>query len=284
MKQFIFLILLLIVFKAEAQKSVTLKMRYMPGRKYQSSMALTGDVKVNMTGNEEMAEKLKAQGMTLPLSLNAAGKVNSAINTGKTGPDSNFPLTADFSVQDVSVNINGKDIDPLKGKNISVRVIGHSNADGKIIADSTFVNNKKDTAKNSSGKIADMIGRQINFPDHPLKVGDTFDQNAPMNLPGATGIMADVNTPNVHTIYKLTNIADGKAYFDLTITGEIKIPVKTVKVDLTCNGAGKMVYSIKDNFPLSVKSQVNLKINVTAGTMVIDANAAMTMENTHMIN
>ena len=51
-------------------------MKYTPGHKYGSVLAMAINVKVNMTGDDQMIEKLKSQGITMPLSANINLKVN----------------------------------------------------------------------------------------------------------------------------------------------------------------------------------------------------------------
>jgi len=293
MKKIILLLLLLAAIKAEAQKGIVFKMKYQPGHKYTSLMAIGINLKVNMTGNDTVLNKLKSQGITLPLALNANANINGDITTGAKSADNSFPLTVNFSVQDLALMLNGKQIDPLKGKKIGIKIYAHNNPDGKIVADSTFFNNKKtisnlsknDSVKTSMSSMLDALQHQIKFPDRPLKVGDSFDQNAPMgNLPMGVGKGANITKSTVKTTYKLTGIAKGKAYFDIMQTVDVAVTVKTANVSLTGNGSGKLVYSIKDNFPLAFNNKLSMKLNVAAGSTVVDGSADITLDSTYTVN
>jgi hypothetical protein len=284
MKKIFYVLLLLAAVKVNAQDAVVFKMKYQPGHKYSSVLTMGMDLNVNMTGNEQMAEKLKAQGITMPLALKAKINLDGDITTGKIGADGAFPLTVNFSVQDLVVDLAGNEMEPLKGKNIGIKIYGHDLPDGKIKADSSVVNNKKDTAQKAISGMLNSLQNQIKFPDRPLKVGDTFTQEAPMNLPMTSKINAGDSKTIVKSTYKLTSIADGKAYFDVTQTLDIEVDVKMTKVVLTGDGSGKLVYLVKDNFPASFNDTINMKLNVTAGTTVVDGTAVMTLASTHTIN
>jgi hypothetical protein len=284
MKKIFYVLLLLTAVKVKAQDAVVFKMKYQPDHKYSSVIMMGMDMHVNMTGNEQMAEKLKAQGITMPLALKVKINLSGDINTGKIASGGAFPLTVDYSVQDLLVDFGGNEIEPLKGKNIGVKIYGHDLPDGKIIADSSVVNNKKDTSQKAISGMLNSLQNQIKFPDRPLKVGDTFTQDAPMNLPTTSKINAGDSKTSVKSTYKLTSIADGKAYFDVTQTMDIEVSVKMVKVVLTGDGSGKLVYVVKDNFPASFNDTMNMKINVVAGTTVVDGTAVITLASTHTIN
>jgi hypothetical protein len=282
MKKISFLFLLVTALGANAQDGTVFKMKYLPDHKYGAVLGMTMNLNLSMTGDDNMIAKLKAQGINLPVALNVDLKLNGDVTTGATGANNGFPLTVAYNLQDLNLEIGGNKIDPLKGKGVAIKIYAHDNADGKITADSTFVNDKRDTSKNSLSGMLNSLQSQIKFPDHPLKVGDTFTQEAPM---GAAGMMGGAGSKTVvKSTYKLTGITDGKAYFDLVQTMDISVKIKTVNVSLTGTGAGKLVYSIKDNYPLSMDDKMTVKLDVTIAAMVINGTADITISSTHTIN
>jgi hypothetical protein len=281
MKKIFYLLVLLTAFEAKAQEGTVFKMKFTPGRKYSSTLSMKMDLKVNMTGNDQMIEKLKSQGITLPVALTVGVNVNGDTKAGALSADNSFPLTMNYSISDLTVNIGGNSIDPLKGKSIDMRIYAHDGADGKMKEDSAFVNDKKDTSQSKMSSMLNGMQNQIKFPDHPLKVGDTFTQDAPLNMPGSG---ANASKTLVKSTYKLTGIADGKAYFDVTQTMDIEANVKTVNVSMTGQGGGKMVYSIADNFPVSFTDKLTMKLNVKFGTTLIDGSADISFDSGHTIN
>src|ERR1022692_3800428 len=110
MKKIIYLLLLLTAFEAKAQESVVFKMKYQPGHKYASSAAIAMKINVNMSGNDDLINKLKSQGINLPVAVNLGVNLNGDVTTGTMTSDNTFPLNVNYSVQDVKVNLNGNDI------------------------------------------------------------------------------------------------------------------------------------------------------------------------------
>jgi len=277
-------LLLFSAIQLKAQQSATFKMKYLPDHKYTTDLTMGMDLNVNMTGNQAIIDKLTAQGITLPLALKLNVNLNGDITSGKKAADNSFPLMINLALGDLSVNIGGNVMNPLKGKNIGVKVYAHDTPDGKIQADSSFVNDKKDTAKTAMNGVLTSMQKQIKFPDHPLKVGESFTQEVPMNLPMTGKMGLSFTKTTVKTTYTLVSIAGGKANFDISQTMDLELTVKTAKATLTGDGTGKLVYGIADNYPLSLDDNLKMKLNVTAGTMVIDGSANLNINSKYTVN
>jgi len=139
-----------------------------------------------------------------------------------------------------------------------------------------------DSAQKKMEQMMNMIQKQIQFPDKPLKPGDTFTQGGPVNVPVSKN-GADVKI-NFGTTYKLIKIEGDKAYFDLTPTFSMNMQMKNISIDMSGTGTGKMVYSIKDNFPLSKEGNINMKIKVTSPKVNVDGTAVVTSKSDCVIN
>jgi len=86
----------------------------------------------------------------------------------------------------------------------------------------------------------------INFPQTPLKVGDSFVDNGEINTPGA-GLLEKLKTK---TTYTLTTIENEKAFFDTKTTVSINTEGRQITMDMQGGGTGKMVYDMSMNYPL----------------------------------
>jgi hypothetical protein len=84
--------------------------------------------------------------------------------------------------------------------------------------------------------------------------------------------------------YKLVSISDGKAYFDLVPNFSMNFSIKKIAVSVTGTGTGKLVYSIKDNFPLSKQINFDMKIKVTSDKLNVDGTATITTSSNTVIN
>src|SRR6185503_15911901 len=119
------------------------------------------------------------------------------------------------------------------------------------------------------------------FPEKPMKPGDSFTQTMPFNMPMKDG-GGDIKV-EASVTYKLTSISDGKAYFDMTPSFSMNVTVKKISVDMSGTGTGKMVYSIKDNFPVSKSGSFDLKLKVTSEKVNVDGTAVITSTTTTVV-
>ncbi len=280
MKKIIFLSLLLLAFKAEAQQSITFKMAYGPNHNYVGTVSMDMNCNVNLKGDTQVTNKLKAQGMAQPLVLSMGTKMNGNTKTGSPAADGVFPLVMNYKMGQLSININGKTIPLPTQVNSDINIYGHVGADGKLKSDSVSGNKMKDTAQKKVSQMMNTFQNMVKFPDHPMKIGDTFTQDMPFNLPMSGNNMAI----NAKAVYKLVSIADGNAYFDVQQSMDMTVPIKGQSVTLTGTGTGKLIYDLKNSFPTDLKSSINLKFNGQIDPLTIDGTAVMNMEYKYVIN
>ncbi|MDB5091384.1 MAG: hypothetical protein JWR09_5378 [Mucilaginibacter sp.] len=280
MKKSICLLLLLFVFKAEAQKSVLFKMKYLPNRTYTMGTSMTMNFNVDLSGNEDIIEKIKAEGFTQPIKANIAMSTSGNTKTGAPGADNVTPMIMAYKIEQISVKIGEKAIPvPLKA-NSQVSIYGHVGQDGKFKADSLNGNNLKDTSEKKITQIMNAIQNKIKFPEKPMHIGDTFTQEMPISIP-----MAENNgETNVKATYKLVSIANGNAYFDIIQNADVQINIKGVELKISGSGTGKLVYSIKNNFPLDYKTSLNLAIDGKINTLIIKGTAILDADYNNTIN
>src|ERR1700709_1870428 len=115
MKKLIILLLLLFTFKAEAQKSVTFKFKYLPDHNYEGSMSMAVNCNVTLKGDTQITNKVKAQGISQPVVLNVAVKMDGNIKTGSPDANGIFPLVMTYKMDTLNVNVGGKAI-PIPSK------------------------------------------------------------------------------------------------------------------------------------------------------------------------
>ena len=265
-----------------AQQGVVFKIRYLPNRNYQSNISVDMKVNATVTGDQQIIDKLKEQGITQPVNANLSIALNGIMKTGALASDKSIPVNMDYKINNISVTANGNQIPiPPKATEKDIRMVGHISEDWKIKLDSADGKAVADTAKQKMQQMMNMLQKQIQFPDKPLKPGDSFTQSLPMNIPVKEGNNIKVDAG---VTYKLVSIADGKAYFDLIPNFSMNVQVGKVSVDMSGIGTGKMVYSIKDSFPLSKEGNINMKIKVTSSKINVDGTALVTSKYDCVIN
>ena len=265
-----------------AQQRVLFKIKYLPNRSYQSNISVDMKANATVTGDQQILDKLKEQGITQPVNADLSIALNGIMKTGALGADQSMPVNMDYKINNISVSANGKQVPiPPKATEKDIKMVGHISQDWKIKLDSADGKAVADSAQQKMQQMMNMLQKQIQFPDKPLKPGDSFTQNLPMNIPVKEGNNVKIDAG---VTYKLTRIADGKAYFDLIPNFNMNLLVGKVSVDMGGTGTGTMVYSIKDSFPLSKEGTINMKIKVTSPKINVDGTAVVTSKYDCVIN
>ncbi|MGZ3821536.1 MAG: hypothetical protein ACXVB6_13145, partial [Mucilaginibacter sp.] len=65
---------------------------------------------------------------------------------------------------------------------------------------------------------------------------------------------------------------------------DMNMSVKGFTLNMSGTGGGKLVYSIKDNFPISKEVTFDMKIKVTSSKFNVDGRASVTSSVTTSIN
>lgn len=272
MKKLLLIPFLLLVVKLQAQKHAAFKIKYKPNHTYSGDMGIKMELNATLSGNDTVLQKLAAQGIKQPVAFNFNLVMSGITQAGSPGSDGNFPLTMSYNFKDISANLGGNEVPIPKDKlEKGIKVYGHCSADGVFQTDSAAGQKMNDSARMKTNRMMNAFQKNIKFPDHPMKIGESFTQSIPFNLP-MTGTNFQIDAS---TVYTLLSISDGKAYFDVKPNINMSIPVKGNVLTVTGTGSGKMTYSIKDNFATDYTSTINLKVNGKIATLQIDATAQM---------
>ena len=284
MKRICLLALMCLLFvQLKAQDGVVFKVKYLPNHNYQVGVKVGVKIIANVTGDQKVADFLSAQNITQPVNVAVDIAFDGNSKTGPQGADQSFPLDMLYKISDFSASINGKPAPiPVAVTGKSFNLSAHITSDTQIHIDSAMGKKLDDSTEKKMQQMMTMIQKQIKFPEKALKPGDTFTESMPIgNIPikGGSDVKADAGVT-----YKLISISDGKAYFDMIPHFSMSFGMKTLSVNITGDGSGKMVYSIKDNFPLSKDATFNMKIKVTSDKVNVDATAVITSDYTATIN
>ncbi|MFI5160347.1 MAG: hypothetical protein ACHQHN_03675 [Sphingobacteriales bacterium] len=284
MKKTCLLALLCLPFvQLKAQDGVVFKVKYLPNHDYQIGIKVGVKINATVSGSQQVTDFLSAQGITQPVNVVVNVGMSGDSKTGSKASDGSFPLNMNYKIGSFDLTVNGKPAPiptPVEGKSFSL--VGRVISDTQIHLDSAMGKKLDDSTQKKTQQMMTMLQKQIKFPEKALKPGDSFTENIPMgNIPMKGG--SDVKAEGGVT-YKLISISDGKAYFDMTPHFSMSFVIKTLSVNLTGEGAGKMVYSIKDNFPVSKEGTFSMKVKVTSDKVNVDATAEVTTSYTAAVN
>ncbi|NPA45819.1 MAG: hypothetical protein GXO24_01225 [Chlorobi bacterium] len=212
---------------------------------------------INFDGPKEILEKIKANGTGLPLVEEIKKEFTVKTITDSLDEDNMFGLRMEYEKIKIIKKINGKEeqiVSPLSG----LVVIGKYTENNKIKIDSVISSYFDKQSKNILKKMAEEIQNSIKFPDHPLKIGDEFEQKVPVNFP-----MEGLSQMKMMIIskYKLIEIKDDKAIFDIKQT--LSLDSKTDKWEVHASGVGGgiAVYDLKQTY--IIRNDTDLEMDMT---------------------
>lgn len=282
-KLFLYAALCLTLTQVKAQQGVVFKIKYQPNKNYQLDAKIGVKANVTLTGDQDLIDKLKSQGITQPVMADANIGYGGTMKTGTLAADNSFPIAINMKLNDVSLQANGNQVPiPPKATEKSFKAYGHVSSDNHFRVDSADGKRVNDSTEKKMQKMLDFVQNQIKFPEKPMKPGDSFTQSVPINVP--VGGKENNLKIDASVTYKLIKIEDGKAYFDLTNNVNVNFQMKQINAAITGTGAGKMVYSIKDNYPVSKDATINLKIKLTSDKINADGKIDVTSSYTGSVN
>jgi hypothetical protein len=282
MKKYLFVsFLILSASFAMAQDGIMFKIKFLPSHTYLIATNVSAVVTTDLSANKDLAEKLASKGITQPLVASAQFDNKTTATTGALSADNSFPITmVKGAMPNITVAINGKQIPIPTPKGVEIKFYGHVDADGKLNLDSVGGKKLDDSTAAPIKKMMNSMMGAINFPEHPIKVGESFTQTVPFNLPMANKGMA----MSIKVTYKLTSISGDNAYFDIAQVLDMQLDLKGVNVSLTGNGSGKMVYDTKNNYPTSSNGDIKMFITVKSDKINAVATAKISTNTNYQIN
>ncbi len=284
-KTYLLALLCLPFVQLKAQDAVVYKIKYLPNHQYKMAVKMGMKMNATLTGDSSLLDKLKTEGITQPVTVDFQFAIDLNVKTGTLGTDNMIPLNMDVKINSLSVTANGKAAPiPVSITGKDIKIVGRAGQDGlSMVIDSVAGKKTNDSSQKNMQQMMNLFQKQIKFPEKGLKPGESFTQTMPFNIP-----MGKNSTNNIHMdysiTYKLTSVSDGKAYFDVVPNFTMNMGVEKMVFNMSGTGLGKMIYSIKDNFPVSNDGNFNMTIKVTSDKLNVDGSAVITTNSKTEIN
>ena len=286
MKKLILVSVILLSFiVSKAQESVLFKIKYLPNNLYESTINTNMNMEMNFSGDSASLQKIKNKGIKLPMIISSVTNMIFSIKTGGIKNDKSYDIEIAYKDIDSKEIINDvqKDsqVSPLKVETI----FGYYTADGKMHVNSMSGGNINEQIKEQLEGMLQNLINQIKFPDQPMKIGDTFDQEVPFNLPLAgEGLNATIKI-----IYILNKIENGKAFFDLDESMDLNLTKQkdSQTINVTGNGVGKgnLIYDIKNSYAYKRNATLAMNYKMLIGTLTLTGKADIASStNTQLIS
>lgn len=264
-KSLILPLMLLATTQLKAQQSVMFKLVYQPKTTY----TIDKDMKVMMNMNLP-AEIAAATGGVQDMTMVMNSNTTSVITAGARS-QGNMPVKFTMKANTMKVSMNGQDMPAGSIATPNVAVYGKYTTDSKLLVDSIAGQKMTDSLRGVMSKMLDAVQDGIKFPDHPLKVGETFTQDMPLSLP-LPGIGGG-NTVNMKMTYKLLRIVGNTAAFDFTENIDLnmnpQVQNQDLKITMTGSGDGFLNYDIAKQFFTTMSNNLSVNFDINTSGVVI---------------
>jgi hypothetical protein len=264
-KSLILPLMLLAATQLKAQQSVMFKLAYQPKTTY----TIDKDMKVMMNMNLP-AEIAAATGGVQDMTMVMNSNTTSVITAGARN-QTLMPVTFTMKANTMKMSMNGQDMPAGSIPTPNVAVYGKYTTDSKLLVDSIAGQKMTDSLRAAMSKMLDAVQDGIKFPDHPLKVGETFTQDMPLSLP-LPGIGGG-NTVNMKMTYKLLRIVGNTAAFDFTENIDLnmnpQVQGQDLKITMIGSGDGFLNYDIAKQFFTTMSNNLSVNFDINTSGVVI---------------
>lgn len=244
----LFLAAFLIAGAVKAQDSVTLDMQLLPSKKYDQVSAQNMQI--------EMAYGGESKKMDMSISMKGNILTDKA-EKGMIPVKMNMSMSMGMKMEGMPDNITDNKID-IYGKVKQGEFVP--------VFDSIVAQDMPSTAKQAAMDMVKEMLTKVSYPKKTLKIGETFVQDVPMDIPLGGGAM---KMNNVVT-YKLIRVEGKKAYFDvihdISMDGDLE---EGMNMKGSGKGKGEMVYDIDTKYPVVYNADMDMVMQMEQGGMSI---------------
>lgn len=263
MRKIILLLLTLtqISCNSQTKDELTFKVQYKPETKYSQTIEQTSHSDMKYSGSEEFLQKLKDKGVQNPTITDKTSKIESVFKTGKLSDGTNFPLAMEF--------VKTTSSDGKKDIPDGTLIYGHGSIGNMPTLDSIVSNGLDEEFKKTLLQAMQSTFSQLSFPEKRVKVGESFSRESPLSIPIA-GVTIEMT---ITTNYKLLNITNGIADFDVSQVYTMKSTITKYTIKATGSGKGKLLYDVSNNYYLKYQIDTEMGMNMKLDNFDLDLNS-----------
>jgi hypothetical protein len=252
-----------------SQQQVVLKIVFKPNKTYRTFIKTTTKSEMDISGNQEIIDQLKGSGIKIPMVVSGSSEMTTITTTGNYSQDHRIPAKIVFDKWTTIQNLNG--VEKQQEQPLTGLIIEGSYSNGSQLKVDTMMSvNLDDNVRSVMKSMLEQVQQQLKFSEAPLKIGDSFDQKVPMEIP-----MAGLKPIKliITTNYKLTDIKGDKALFDLIQTVTLDLAADSMNVTATGGGLGLSEFDIVNETVTRSESNLDIKMKVTMNELTIDGTA-----------
>lgn len=250
-------LLLLNTIAVFSQEEVSFKAVIKPNKVYKTYMKTISSTEIDFTGNAAIIQEITKSGISLPIITDNETFINLELKTDNPNDLGEFRGVLEYKNMVNKMTVNGQTTDqgnPFLG----VKIMGTYDSNSRFSLDTIVGNELTDQMRGIIKTTAENLQGAVQFPLKPLKVGDSFDMDIPMNLPiDGIGTISFV----IKTNYLLKEVKDSLAHFDIIQSIELETTESNTNMSASGEGVGSLDYDLKENF--IVRNDVNLPMEMS---------------------
>lgn len=243
---------------SQSQDSLIFKTYFKPETNYSQTIVQTTHTEMKYSGSEEFLQKLKEKGINNPTITDNESKSESVFKTGKLTDETNFPLTIEF--------VNSTSSDGKKAIPDGTFIYGHGSIGAMLTLDSLISIGLDEEYKKMLLQAIQSTYSQLSFPEKIVKVGESFSIKQPLSIP-ISGVTIEMD---ITTNYKLLNIINGIADFDVSQVYTMKSTITNYTINAKGSGNGKLLYDVLDNYNLKYHVDSEMEMNMKLDKFDLD--------------
>lgn len=246
-----------------AQNEVLFQVKFKPNKTYITEMV--NDMQIDMDFDIDSTKKreMEGAGMLLPMHMDILQEMTLSTKSGAVAADKRIPMTMTYDKVEVSMTMNGNE---MKQPNnfVGMEVKGYATEEGMVIID-VIEGNLDAAAKEALQKMISEVLRNVEFPNKAMKIGDSFTQEVPMEMP-MNGTTLNMLT---NVTYTLKEVKESQAFFDYTQSLSMNFGIEKGNTTATGLGRGTMIYDMPANYITDSTGDMIMDMNMQMGEMAL---------------
>lgn len=258
-----YIFLLLISFSIFAQEEVEFSFKYQTNTKAVIEMETELKTEMSYQGDiSTLPENMRAR---LPLSMTGKEIKIQNLITGKLSEDGSFPVKIEVLKDRKYYSIDGSQLFENKSDKSSMEGVT-INGKGMPNGDTVYVSSEGEkvtkeleailkSAFNQVGEIKELVGEKVT-------VGESVSVGLPMSIP----VGDDVINLNMDMEYKLNEVIDGIADFNVLYSADVEMECKSGPFRFKSSGQGEMTYDTTRSYTPVMNSIMTIDMSIPMGS------------------
>ncbi len=244
-----------------AQENIAFAYQIKENTIYKTNMTLVVDGLMHIDANEEMLSQMKALGMESPLKMTQESDMAVVNITQTMNEQGQIPAMMYYEKMDTRVQMGPN---PINTGNMfdGLKIYGNYAVEGTFTLDSIGGGNLTDEIQSTLGTTLKQLQNEITFPKEPMAIGDSFENEVPMNIPTGPSNPMKVS---VISVYTLKSIRSGLAFFDVDQSISMSGNAESMSILASGEGKGVLAYDTENNFTKSYTTELPMKIQMNMG-------------------